>query len=80
MRDLRGMKVVGRGIEDAEEAAGARAHHESSLSTSFLGHFWMRQKRPLRHLRWPSGSSVTKARPHLGIFLHIRSYPSTSNL
>ena len=74
------MEAAGRGIEDAEEAKGARAHHESSSRTSFLGHFWMRQKRPMRHLRWQSGPSATKSRPLLGLFLHIRSYPNTSNL
>ena len=31
------------------------------------------RKMPSWRLRWPSGPSANKTRPHLGLFLHIRS-------
>ena len=38
---------------------------------TFHAHYKMTGKCPLSHLRWPSGPSANKTRPHLGLFLHI---------
>jgi hypothetical protein len=40
---------------------------------TFHAHYKMTGKCPLGRLRWPSGPSANKTRPHLGLFLHIRS-------
>ncbi len=61
-RELSGMEAVGKVIEDVEEAAGPQvrgAHLVSSSRTLFGGHFRMKQKRSLRHLRLLLGPSAT---------------------
>ncbi len=40
----------------------------------------MRRKFPLRHLRWPSGPTSIKTRPHMGLFFVISDHNLIQNI
>ena len=71
----KGAKGNGGGGEGCIGCGGGRrkrrAHLVSSSIAFFWDHFRMRQKRPLRRLRLPSGPNATKTRPFLGLYFCI---------